>query len=591
MGRDTHYGSCPGTDSEYEYERSSTQLFKLTELMNAAIAEIGAGPYQFVVLFCGGGVYLVEGSYLLMLSIVLRSLIIKWRLSPLHAGAMVGVVFVGLFCGNFFGGLLCDRYGRRPPILLTYLGMAVCTFMATWVPGLLLFLVTKLFLGFCMGFGIPAANAIVAESCPPVHRSNIYCMTMVLFSLGQLYSALIVWVMNPLLSHAGVECCWRGMLMAAACLPLLLLGLAFFFLRESPHWLMLNWQVTEARHVVTTMLRYNINDADCNKPSDFNSFLRRAASMSMHTTACWQRAALHDTERMLPSPGSDLDTPRSCSQGMQARIREIRSILGRDFRRLQSLFSRSYRLTTIIMLYIAVAANFAYYGMIYGLPDRLKREIGKEEQQGAEDSWSPAAGLMVSAVSEVPGAFLAVILSATIGRRNNMSISFCGCSLCLFATVWALETDRITDNLGLLFVFGVKVFLASGYIIVYLYLLECYPTDFRATGLAFCMVTGRLGAAACPFLYDGLTFVRMDDNNSFFMLMAWLVGIASLACCFLRYETKDTVLEEVAPPGTSTPTDDEHTPELTLREIATSRSSNDSSTGRPYYDSCCEEKS
>jgi len=267
---------------------------------------------------------------------------------------------------------------------------------------------------------------------------------------------------------------------------------------------------------------------------------------------------------MSPSSSTDEDELPTCSQGVQNRIVDIRTGVGRDLNRLQSLFSRSYRMTTCIMLYTAMAANFAYYGMIYGLPDMLKRET---EKLGVGDSWSPAAGLMVSAVSEIPGAFLAVILAATIGRRINMSFAFGGCTLCLFATVWALETDRITDNLGLLFVFGVKVFLASGYIIVYLYLLECYPTDFRATGLAFCMVTGRLGAAACPFLYDGLTFVRMDDNF-FFMAMAWLVGVASVACCFLPYETKDTVLEEVAPPGTMSPAVEEHVPLLRLKEMA-----------------------
>lgn len=563
---DAYYGSTPDTDSPVEDEGSSPRLFELTELMNAAIAEIGPGPYQLIVLFFGGGVYLAEGSFLLMLSIVARSLIVKWSLSPLLAGAMAGVIFVGLFFGNFFGGLMCDRYGRRPPILLTYLGVALCTFIAIWVPGFLLLLAAKLFLGFCLGFGLPAANAIVAESCPPAHRSNIYCMTMVLFSLGQLYSAVIVWAINPSLSHDLEH--WRGMLLAAACLPLLLLGLAFVFLEESPHWLMLNWRVAEARDVVTTMMQYKDLDTGCNKPSDFNAFLRRAASRSMHTTSCWRRAAPHNTEGMLPSPGTDEDDPPSCSQGMQNSLRDIRNGLGRDFNRLQSLFSRSYRLTTGIMVYTAMAANFAYYGMIYGLPGTLKRETAKEEQQGAQDGWSPGAGLMVSAVSEIPGAFLAVILAATIGRRTNMSFAFCGCTLCLFATVWAMETDRITDNLGLLFVFGVKVFLASGYIIVYLYLLECYPTDFRATGLAFCMVTGRLGAAACPFLYDGLSFVRSDDDNFFFMIMAWLLGTASLACCFLPYETKDTVLEEVAPPGTCTPTLEEHVPLLKLKEMA-----------------------
>lgn len=244
-------------------------------------------------------------------------------------------------------------------------------------------------------------------------------------------------------------------------------------------------------------------------------------------------------------------------------LHEIRGGIKRDFSRLRGIFSRNYRLTTFIMLYVALAANFAYYGMIYGLPDTLKRAHVREGV--GHESWSPAAGLFVSAISEIPGAFLAVILAATIGRRTNMSFAFFGCAASLFSTVAALTSGRITENIGLLSVFGVKVFLASGYIIAYLYLLECYPTNFRATGLAVCMVLGRLGAAACPFLYDGLTFWHMDDVI-FFMVMASMMTMASFACCFLPYETKDTVLEEIAPPGTCTPVT-EYTTLLTLKQL------------------------
>lgn len=460
--------------------------------------------------------------------------------------------------------------------------------MTIVVPGLLLLFASKFFLGFCLGFGLPAANAIVAESCPPGHRSNIYCMTMVLFSLGQLYSAAVVWIINPSLAHNMMH--WREMLACAAMLPLVLLILAFFFLLESPHWLMLNGRVSEAREVVSTMLRYKIDEGR----QEFILFSNQTFTghfeqlpENVTNCHCLNRTNIEHSENFEHPEGdqqSEGDTPstgrrvsseiltayETASKRWEDRaacflmsLREVRRGIARDFSRLRGIFSRSYRLTTFIMLYVALAANFAYYGMIYGLPDTLKRAKVREGE--GSHSWSPAAGLFVSAISEIPGAFLAVILAATIGRRTNMSFAFFGCAASLFSTVTALKSGRITENVGLLSVFGVKVFLASGYIIAYLYLLECYPTKFRATGLAVCMVLGRLGAAACPFLYDGLTFWQMDDVI-FFMVMACMMTLASLVCCFLPYETKDTVLEEFAPPGTCTPVT-ECTPLLTMKVL------------------------
>merc|ERR1719410_689647 len=147
-----------------------------------------------------------------------------------------------------------------------------------------------------------------------------------------------------------------------------------------------------------------------------------------------------------------------------------------------------------------------------------------------------------------------------------MSFALLGCAVSLNVAVWALSSERITDNVGLLSVFSVKVFLACGLIIMYLYLLECYPTKFRATGLAFIMVLGRIGAALVPVLYDSLDAADVG-NRGFFLMIAASAAIASFACCFLPYETRDTVLEEVAPPGTCTPVA-EYTPLMTLRGLS-----------------------
>merc|ERR1719261_215872 len=106
------------------------------------------------------------------------------------------------------------------PILVTYGGISVFLIASLSSIDVLFFIFVKFLLGVSLGFGVPAANAMVCESCPASHRSNVYSMTMVLFSLGQMYSACVLWAMSPEIDHYELH--WRVMLGPAAMLPWLL---------------------------------------------------------------------------------------------------------------------------------------------------------------------------------------------------------------------------------------------------------------------------------------------------------------------------------------------------------------------------------
>merc|ERR1719181_293950 len=77
---------------------------------------------------------------------------------------------------------------------------------------------------------------------------------MILFSLGQMYSAVIIWAMSPSLNDYDMH--WRGMLGLATLMPLLLFGLSYRYLLESPHWLLATQQYSSARDVVWEMATY-----------------------------------------------------------------------------------------------------------------------------------------------------------------------------------------------------------------------------------------------------------------------------------------------------------------------------------------------
>merc|ERR550537_2046698 len=180
--------------------------------------------------------------------------------------------------------------------------------------------------------------------------------------------------------------------------------------------------------------------------------------------------------------------------------------------------------------------------MIYGLPRTLQAEAAAElQRRGGRLSWSPAAGVFFSAVFEIPGVFLAMLLGLTISRKANLCFSFISASVFLCGLICALVYNRMEDW-GLICTLAVKLFIASAFIVVYLYLLECYPTSFRASGLAFCMVIGRIGAFLCPFLYDAFLLLGAH-SSAFFIAMALLLLLGGLLVLFLPMETKEKPLQ------------------------------------------------
>merc|ERR1719291_1048470 len=122
-----------------------------------------------------------------------------------------------------------------------------------------------------------------------------------------------------------------------------------------------------------------------------------------------------------------------------------------------------------------------------------------------------------------------------------MCFAFTMCSLALLGVVYCISTRQLVHNVGMIGVLSVKLFLATGYIVVYLYLLECYPTTCRATGPRLLMVFGRFGAATVPFLYDGAHLVGVAQIW-FFVVMSGVILGAAVATCLLPFETKDAEL-------------------------------------------------
>ena len=98
-----------------------------------------------------------------------------------------GVVSFAFGIANFFGspilGALSDRHGRRPVLLLGFLGLAI-SFFGTALAGALWVLVAVRLVSGALQANAAVANAYVADITPPADRAKRFGMLGAMFGLG-----------------------------------------------------------------------------------------------------------------------------------------------------------------------------------------------------------------------------------------------------------------------------------------------------------------------------------------------------------------------------------------------------------------------
>jgi MFS transporter, SHS family, lactate transporter len=131
--------------------------------------------------------------------------------------------------GAFLFGILADRFGRRPTLMLDIICYSVLGFASGFVTSLgMLYLVRALF-GIAMGGEWGVGASLTMESIPPSARGVISGFLQAGYPSGYLLASIVYAL---LFDHIG----WRGMFMIGA-LPALLVLFVRSGVDESPAWL------------------------------------------------------------------------------------------------------------------------------------------------------------------------------------------------------------------------------------------------------------------------------------------------------------------------------------------------------------------
>ncbi|MEA3003211.1 MAG: transporter, family, lactate transporter [Sphingomonadales bacterium] len=128
--------------------------------------------------------------------------------------------------GAFVFGLLADRFGRRPILMIDIILFSVLEFASGFAPTLSSLLVLRFCFGIAMGGEWGIGSSLVMESIPPKLRGPVSGLLQSGYPTGYLLASIVYFL---LFDHIG----WRGLFMVGVA-PALLVILIRMHVEESP---------------------------------------------------------------------------------------------------------------------------------------------------------------------------------------------------------------------------------------------------------------------------------------------------------------------------------------------------------------------
>ncbi len=186
-----------------------------------------------------------------------RPIQLLWKTGDLFHGIFImSMALWGTVIGALFGGIPCDRYGRKKTLFIIgvlYLFSALGSGLA---PNPWLFSFSRFIGGLGVGASSVAAPVYISEITPPGSRGRL----VALYQFNIVIGILAAYISNYVIGfHAG-EAAWRWML-GVESLPAALYSFFVIGIPESPRWLVL--KKNDAGSARTILEHLNIgSDAD-----------------------------------------------------------------------------------------------------------------------------------------------------------------------------------------------------------------------------------------------------------------------------------------------------------------------------------------
>lgn len=219
----------------------------------------------------------------------------EWDLTYGHAGAVLLGAGLGAILGSIVWGKLGDRYGRKRPLIAGILTFSLATGALAAAPegGWWWLTLFRFVVGVGVGGVAAVAVPLIVEFTPTRVRSKLVgFLTTALIPIGVLLAGVVSAVFIPLIG-------WRPLFLIGT-LPAGLAVFVYYYVRESPRWLLEQGRAEEAREVVAWILHRPEEEISAEAPaaasrphgaaSGYRSLLRYRRSF-LTTSLSWFGAA------------------------------------------------------------------------------------------------------------------------------------------------------------------------------------------------------------------------------------------------------------------------------------------------------------
>jgi SP family sugar porter-like MFS transporter len=167
-------------------------------------------------------------------------------IEPAQQAWAMSCALIGCLVGAIGSGMISDRFGRRPGLLVAAIIFVVSSIGTGMAGSIDAFIAWRILGGVAIGLASGLSPVYIAEIAPAAIRGRLVCLNQIAIVVGILGAQIVnLWIAEPVpagASLADIAASWNGTtgwrwMFVAAALPALAFTLGCLLIPESPRWL------------------------------------------------------------------------------------------------------------------------------------------------------------------------------------------------------------------------------------------------------------------------------------------------------------------------------------------------------------------
>eukprot|EP00095_Tigriopus_kingsejongensis_P005178 maker-scaffold237_size242172-snap-gene-1.35 protein:Tk05178 transcript:maker-scaffold237_size242172-snap-gene-1.35-mRNA-1 annotation:"sugar transporter" len=383
-----------------------------------------------------------------------------------------GSYMFGVFVGCIVFGWASDRYGRRKTMLVASVIQAVSSVAAAFTNNYMQFV----FFRFCIAFSVSGVFecgfVLVTEICGPKFRTYFGILTQFPFGIGASLLPIVAYFIRD----------WTTLQLTIS-LPCVLLVTYYWFVPESPRWLIQVGNFKEALRILKEGAKTNGNTL----PPDEEVL----AMMQKFKTQ--EDEIKHETDE------------KTTKEKLYEVFKELIILVE----------TPEMRKRTLNIFYSWLVVAMVYYGLSFN-----SKNLGGNRY----------VSVFVSGFVEVPAVVVILPLLNSLGRMKCYCGTFIGGGIaCGLVAIITLAFDSSTMIwLPVTIAMIGKFLISMTFAIAYLYTAELFPTQVRNVAVGTASTFARIGSMAAPYIVDLLGAIHPAIPVIIFGLFSCTAGVLAL---------------------------------------------------------------